>query len=253
MYLAYTDDSGDSGFVRSRTTFFVISCVLIHESQWRSNLDRIIALRQELKKGFNIPVRSELKAVHFIYGRGPLKNMRPQRRIELFERVLGFEAHNLEVTNFAVAIAKERIKVRQTNNPRDWAWTILTQRLDTFCRKHEPPGRVILLPDEGHGPLVRKIMRKARRFQIIKGFYGGQLDIPAAHLVEDPFDKQSSESYFTQLADWNAYAAHRYREVDPVKRAPSDLWDRLGNTRLLDVNELTGGPPGIVVWPREDA
>jgi hypothetical protein len=163
---------------------------------------------------------------------------------------MDFQA-DLDVRNFAVAIAKDRIKTRQINDPRELAWTYVTQRLDTFCRKHDPPERAILLPDEGHGPLVRKIMRKARRFQMIRGLYGGHLDIRSAHLIEDPFDKRSSESYFTQLADWNAYAAHRYQSVGPVNRAPSDLWDRLGDTRLLEVNERTGGPPGIVVWPRE--
>lgn len=251
VYLAYTDESGDSGFEGSPTKWMVISCVLVHESRWHSTLDQIVSLRRELKKDYGIPTRAELKSEHFVYGRGPLKDLRLGRdgRMRIFENLLDFQA-NLELSNFAVAIAKGRIQAPETNDPREIAWRYLSQRIDTFCRKPGGTDRVMLLPDEGHGPLVRKIIRKARRFQVITGFYGGPLDIRAKYVVDDPFDKRSSESYFTQLADWNAYAAHRYREIDPIRRVPSDLWDRLGDTRLLEVNQLTGGPPGIVVWPR---
>jgi hypothetical protein len=127
------------------------------------------------------------------------------------------------------------------------------QRIDTHCRKLEEKDKksekIMLLPDEGHGPMVRQVMRKARRFQTIPGRYGGKLDIRAKYLIEDPVEKNSAESYFTQLADWNAYAAHRSKYVDPITRTPNDLWDRLGNIRHPDVNSVAGGPIGIVVWP----
>ncbi len=255
MYLAYTDESGDSGFDRSPTDFFVLSCVLVHESKWHGTLEKLIMLRQALKEKFGIPVRAELKAEHLVYGRGALKSARlkPTQRFELYASLLEFQAAELDVWNFAIAIAKRRIKAPATNDPRDVGWRWLSQRMDTFCRKQaRPDDRVMLLPDEGHGPLVRKVMRKARRFQTITGHYGGRLDIRARYLVEDPFEKRSSESYFTQLADWNAYAAHRYKEVAPKRKVPDDLWDRLAETRLLQVNEVTGGPPGIVVWPAAD-
>jgi len=252
VYLAYTDESGDSGFENSPTKHLVISCVLIYELEWQATLERLIALRQELKKKHGIPVRSELKAEHLIYGRGSLKglNLKRHERISIYESLLDFEAGSLDIQTFAIAIAKEKIISQAINDPRKRAWEYLMQRLDNFCKKQDPPDRVILLPDEGHGPLVRTIMRKARKFQKIKGLYGGELDIPARYLIEDPLEKKSSESYFTQVADWNAYAAHRYKEVDPNKKAPADLWDRLNGVLLHDVNKETGGPPGIVLWPR---
>lgn len=250
MFLAYTDDSGDSGFDNSPTRFIVVSCVLVHETQWLSTLDSLIKLRQQLLNAYKIPVRAELKSEHFVYGRGPLRELKWSRakRIAEFEKLLDFQT-TLDVTNFAVAIAKDRITNRKINDPREVAWRYLSQRLDTFCRRAHPQDRVMLLPDEGHGPLVRKVIRRARRFQTVPGHYGGHLDIRARYIVEDPFEKRSSESYFTQLADWNAYAAHRYKDIGPIGRVPNDLWDRLGDTRLLEVNALTGGPPGIVLWP----
>jgi hypothetical protein len=184
MYLAYTDESGDSGYENSPTKYMVICCVLIYETDWLGILEKLITLRQELKKEYGIPVRSELKAEHLVYGRGPLKDLGLNRikRVNIYGELLDFEAKNLEIRTFAIAIAKERITSKSTNDPRARAWEYLTQRLDTFCRKCDPPDRIILLPDEGHGYMVRRIMRKARRFQKIKGFYGGILDIKAQHL-----------------------------------------------------------------------
>ena len=253
MYLAYTDESGDSGYENSPTKYIVICCILVYETNWLGTLEKLIALRQELKKKYGIPIRSELKAEHLVYGRGPLKDLGLNRirRVNIYGELLDFEAKNLEIKTFAIAIAKERITSKSTNDPRARAWEYLTQRLDTFCRKCHPPDRIILLPDEGHGYMVRRIMRRARRFQMVKGFYGGRLDIKAQHLIEDPVDKKSSESYFVQVADWNAYAAHRYKDIAPNTRVPADLWDILGDRRLLEVNEQTGGPAGIVVWPRD--
>jgi hypothetical protein len=250
VYFAYADESGDSGYVNSPTDFFVLSCVLIHESDWQGTLDIIIDSRRTLKETYGIPVRAELKAEDLVYGRGPLRplKMSRKRRGVLYRALLEMESR-LSIRTFAVAIAKRRIEVRATNDPRELAWRYMIERLDTFCRKLDRPEMVMLFPDEGHGHLVRKIVRKARRFQMVTGRYGGRLDIRSKFLLEDPIDKTSSESYFTQLADWNVYAAHRYKDVAPNSRVPGDLWDALGETRLLEVNALSGGPPGIKVWP----
>lgn len=250
MYLAYADESGDSGFENSPTDYFVLSCVIIHESEWQRVLDTIIDLRRHLKKDFNIPVRAEIKAEDLVYGRGAIGRLKMgrKRRIKLYAGLLAAESA-LGLKTFAVAIAKRRVEHQATVDVREVAWRYVIQRIDTFCRKLQSPETIMLFPDEGHGHLVRKIVRKARRFQSVQGFYGGKLDIRAQYILEDPIDKVSDQSYFTQLADWNAYAAHRYKDVDPNTRIPDDLWDMLGEVRLLDVNALSGGPPGIVVWP----
>jgi hypothetical protein len=229
--------------------------VIIHELAWQGILNSIIDVRRELKDRYGIPVRSELKADHFIYNRGPFRHynlgLSRTERLKIYRGLLDFEA-NLDIKVFSVAVAKSKIKAQDRVDPRVSAWEALIQRLDTFCRKQESEclDRVILLPDEGHGVLVKRLMRRARRYQNIKGLYGGILDIKARFLIEDPLEKKSEESYFIQLADLNAYAAHHYKDIAPHKKTPPDLWDRLSNVLLLDVNKETGGPPGIVLWPR---
>jgi hypothetical protein len=90
-----------------------------------------------------------------------------------------------------------------------------------------------------------------RRHHNIKGHFGGAtLSRPTERIIEDPNDRQSHDSYLIQLVDWNALACHRSKYVDPTARMPNDLWDQMPGRHLKKVNELTSGPPGIVVWPR---
>lgn len=109
---------------------------------------------------------------------------------------------------------------------------------------------VLILMPFGHGPFIKKLLRRLRRHHQIPGHFGGNLNIPTERIVEDPNDRQSHDSYLVQLADWNALACHRSRYVDPKAAMPNDLWDEMPARHLRPVNELTKGPPGIVVWPR---
>ena len=202
-----------------------------------------------MRANYGIPVRAEIKSTNFIYRRGALTGIPRADRIHLFRKLLQFQGDFLPTKTFAIAIAKDRVKDKAVD-PRSFAWTYLLQRLDKFCEAQDHNEQVMVLPDSGHIDFVRRIMRQVRRFQRIPGHYGGHLEIPARHIIEDPFDKDSKESYFTQLVDWNAYVAHRYKGIAPTAKTPSDLWDELKDKRLSEVNTLTGGLPGLVVWPR---
>lgn len=255
MLLAYSDDSGDSGYAGS-TDFIVMNCILVEDSRWKECLDLIIALRQDLKRKHGIPVRAELKAEHLVYGRGPVAHIRDRRvRHRIYEYLIDYEADYLPLRTFSVGVAKRRIKYPEKVDAREWVWRQLMDRLNTYCRKSDPQQNVMLFPDAGHGMMVRKLVRQMRRFNYIDGYYGGRLELTNDFIIEDPIDKASDQSYFTQVADWNAYAAHRSKHVAPNTRISPDLWDRLGSTRILDVNALTRGrdkeASGIVIWPRQ--
>lgn len=89
-----------------------------------------------------------------------------------------------------------------------------------------------------------------RRHHFVPGHWGPTtIPFPTQRIVEDPNDRASQDSYFIQLADWNAYATHRSRYVDPRAQVPDDLWDELATTHLTAVNAVRGGPPGIVRYP----
>jgi hypothetical protein len=248
MYLAYFDESGDSGTVNSPTKFFVLSCVLVHESKWLDILDHLIRLRGILRRRFHIPTRPEIKAIHLRKGRGPLTHLRwsTEQRMELFRRVQKYQAEKLEVQTFAIAIDKVRAAERG-KEPRETAWTYAVQRLNKFSGESE---HAMIFPDEGHGFFIRKLVRRMRRFHRVPRHWGsGLIEFPTNRIVEDPNDRKSHDSYFVQLADWNAFAAHRSRYVDPQPAVSPMLWDELTPIHLAEVNSVRGGPPGLVIYP----
>lgn len=89
-----------------------------------------------------------------------------------------------------------------------------------------------------------------RRHHPVKKHWGpGTLRFEVQRVIEDPNERASHDSYFIQLADWNAYVAHRSRYVHPYAGDTQLLWDRLLPVALTEVNKLRGGPPGIVRYP----
>ena len=92
-------------------------------------------------------------------------------------------------------------------------------------------------------------MRRLRRFQKVRGAYGGRRDVRIERVIEDLNDRQSQLSYFVQAADWAAYAAHRSQYVDPKGVISGAEWDVLAPAHLTAVNKVRGGPPAIVMYP----
>lgn len=250
MFLAYFDESGDDGLVGSPTSWFVLSCVLLRESDWLNTLDELIKLRRALKASHGIKVRDELKGGDFKRGWGAFSGLGIQRadRWLLYERTLDFYA-TLPVQIFGVAINKAGSHARGYQARRA-AWNFALQRVDTFCKKQPGEGeRAMIFPDAGHGAFIRRQLRALRRGNVVKGFFGGTLVVPTRRIVEDPNDRESHHSYFVQMADLCAFACHRSNHVDPKPKVPRALWSRLTPVLLTKVNQLKGGPPGIVKYP----
>ncbi|GAH33793.1 unnamed protein product [marine sediment metagenome] len=60
--------------------------------------------------------------------------------------------------------------------------------------------------------------------------------------------RKSSSSYYIQLADLMAYAAHRAKY--PTPEFGANYWEYVGDVRLKEVTKLTGGKhTGIKEWP----
>jgi hypothetical protein len=248
VYLAYFDESGDSGAIdRSPTRFFVLACVLVHEAVWLENLNSLVHFRSLLRRRYGISRNAELKANEIRKGRGPLTDLHwfSERRGRMFRYLMLLQRNKLNLKTFAVAIDKGRLQADR--DAREVAWQYTLQRVDTFCRK--TGDFACLFPDAGHGYFIRRLVRRLRRHQVIEGRFGGLLKINAERIVEDPNERRSHDSYFIQIADWNAYAAHRSTHIDPAHAAFAGAWDELGDARLVQVNALRGGPPGIVRYP----
>lgn len=247
MYFAYFDESGDSGMADSPTATFVLAALLVEDTNWLSALDQTIAFRRFLRDEFRIPPRAELKASWLIHSKGDIRasGLTYPARLAAYRAALRFQRKVGIFRVFAIMVVKPRV-VSHSLDVREVAWRYAIQRLERFGTANKD--NLHLLPDEGHGDFIRKKIRTMRRFSMVPSAFGGStLKRNAENVVEDPSDRRSSESYFVQLADLNAYAA--FRKIFPGATVGGDLWDELGDARIAEVNALRGGPTGIVVWP----
>jgi hypothetical protein len=253
VYLAYVDESGDAGANGSGT--YVLACVLVKADSWPRVFDDLLALRRQLKTIFGLPVRAEIKANDLIRNKGDVGklklNERSRRRIY---QMMMRSQRNLGTKTFAIVIDKAKLAQRaQPRDPREVAWEYLLQRLERLSTKtgNTP---IVLIHDEGEAATIRRLMRKARRIGSAGSAFGtGSLSRPATYLIDDPSPRDSRQSYFIQLADLNAYAAFRDAFPPPprvVNIVPQTMWNELGTGRFTPANQLKGGTPGIVVWPR---
>ena len=247
LLLAYFDESGDAGPVgKSPTKYFVLGCLLVQSSNWLKTLDSLIILRGNLRKRYGIPALPELKSSDgFLRGRGPFKKLtlNRQERCEIFRECLE-TLSDIECKVFSIAVDKSRSASKGWDDPRTPAWTFAFQRLQKAAEIQNT--EVLVLPDEGHDPFIRKILRKGRRYHNIPGRYGQTIKAKMSRIIEDPRSVCSNESYLTQAADWLAFAAHRSQYIDPKGPITAGLWDSLGQNHLMEVTKLRGGPPGIV-------
>ena len=248
MYFAYFDESGDTGYEKSPTRTFTLSCILVQDKDWLSALDQSLAFRRFLKEKFHIGVRAELKATSLIHNKADIKaaGLSFPARMNAYKAALRFQRKVKLFTIFSILVDKEKIKARSKIEPRDIAWEFAIQRLERFGTAAKD--NIHVIPDDGHSDFIKKRIRLMRRFSPVPSAFGaGSLVRKAENIIEDPSPRNSRESYFIQFCDLNAYAS--FRKVFPGPQFGEDFWEELGDARLRDVNKLRPGPPGIVVWP----
>jgi hypothetical protein len=171
MYLAYLDESGDPGVINSPTTHFVLSCVLVHDSRWLETLDGLIDMRRRLRDRFGIPPSAEIKASHFKVQKGVFRQvvLPIDQRMKLFRGLLTYQARELPIKVFAVAIQKAAAAARGYDSRRA-AWKFALQRIHTFCKKVKASEYAMIFPDEGHGFFIRRLMRELRRHHTVPNY-----------------------------------------------------------------------------------
>jgi hypothetical protein len=245
VHFAYVDESGNTGIPPAGSRTYTLGCVLLEAASWPAAFDDMIDYRRFLRARFGIPVRAELKANHLLQNGGAFRQLAlsESARRAVYRQSMRL-IPKLGLQAFAVVIDK----TQRTTDHRDLAWEYMLQRLERFSTKGGTP--LMIVHDEGEAGLVRKHVRRARRAGMAGSMFGtGILKVPARFFVDDPVPRDSSQSYFVQLADLVAYAA--FRKYFPPPSRPVNIvddrtWDQLGPAVLAKVNAYSGGPPGIV-------
>ncbi|MEQ1717377.1 MAG: DUF3800 domain-containing protein [Hyphomicrobium sp.] len=252
MYLMYVDESGDTGRAGSPTRYFILSGIVVHESEWRNFLENLIAFRRMLKSVYGLPVRTELHASEFINGRvGTLKR---HERLAILRNTLD------ELAKFDF-ISITNVVVDKQGKPDDYdvfnsAWGTLFQRFENTLQHGNFPGGY----RKGHGLVItdatagHKLARLVRRMAVYNPIpsdprHGGVTrNIPIRKIIEDPFGKDSRDTLPVQMADVVAYflaqkfapnsfirrqrAMNYFDRLQPVLNVRASRYDTLGIVKL---------------------
>ncbi len=183
MHLIYIDDSGDEELC-------IFSALTIRADEWHSCLKEIKNFRHDIQTSDGISVYAEFHAWKFVSGRGKLADgvVPKGRRCQIFKQTLQIVATlpgtRLFNTVFPIKASEHAYEALLESINQN------LQRQDSYA---------ILICDEGKETIYTKLVR---RMQTLKN---GAID----RILEDPFFKQSDQSYFIQLSDFCAYALLR--------------------------------------------
>jgi hypothetical protein len=241
VLIAYIDESGNTGDPSNGGSLtFTLGCVLVDADSWPTAFDSLLRFRRRIKDKFGVHMRAEVKANYLLRNGGDLRryNLGHGARHVIYRAHLRVLAP-LGVRAFAIVVDK-RNNFSSPTACFDLAWEALLQRLERTSTKENT--RFLVIHDEGENDAVRRWVRRARRHLTAGSAYGGGTIVaPASLLIDDPVARQSTQSYFIQVADLLAYAA--FRSVIPPGRnietiCPQGMWGEVGDATHRPVAAL---------------
>lgn len=210
MYIAYVDESGDTGLLNSPSKYFILSALVIHELRWKSAFDSVINFRRNLRTRYGFKVREEIHAAQMIRGNGILANIHKSQRLQILKEVVTFQAGcpDFDIVNIVV----DKVGKPPTYDVFDNAWSTLIQRIHNTIQNRNFKNSVnqtdkgIIVADDTDAAKLRKLQRRMMVFNYVPNTGGvGSRPIPTNCIIKDPIHRNSADSYFIQLADVNAY------------------------------------------------
>ncbi len=216
MYLFYIDESGNPGKTK------LYSAIGIPSQTWQSALNSMVASRRLLNSVYGISPRKEFHATKLLNGRG---NYSDTHKLT--------EDEQLTIVDylFGVLVNLSGIKILNAYGP-DYNSMLtleyLLNRINTLMEFEKEDAKLFF--DEGNEKKIIALSRKMRRYnpipssspngwgkdeEFVSNSGYSYKNMPAIHIIEDPDFRQSSDSYFIQLADLVAYAIYRKEEPTP--------------------------------------
>jgi hypothetical protein len=235
MYLMYVDESGDTGLQNSPTRYFVLSAMIFHELRWHEMLESLITFRKHLRDTKGLKLREEIHASHFINNPQELVRIRRNDRLDIMKQCMDWAAEQSGMNIVSVVVDKHH----HSNDVFEFAWKILLQRFENninyrnFAGPMNADERGIVISDNTDGRKLQTLVRKMRRYNPVpnmQGLYGGGArNLRVSHVVEDVMMKDSSSSYFHQIADVVAYCVRQMYEPNAYmkKKGGHKFYERL--------------------------
>jgi len=212
----------------------------------------MIAIRRHLRKKFGMLHRVELHGTELIRPRAPeYKLLGPRRtRIRIYSETMRLVVANMpDAVIINVNFNKENPKHSSSQNTNDiqyLAWERLIQRFNTYLLKSCHGGLGLIFADQTNEVKIRGLLRKMRVFNPMPSHYGGTYPATVDQIVEDPVMRNSSSSYFIQIADLICHSLYRklYPRGSQRKFNIDKLFDLMDSLCLKEASK--SDPQGIV-------
>lgn len=255
-YLLYADASGDDGTYilgshNSSTSYYAISGIIINIEHWQSILDRIVRFRKALRDKYGFLMRKELKGASFFHLKNSelfmnTKCTRRKERLRTYHFIMALLPEVLEKATILNLFLDKKKTSLEPEQYFDICWKYFLERFQTFLNKNDGMG--IFIPDEGKEKELIYLTRKLRKYNPVKSHYGGSYSFKIQSIVEDPFHRDSKDSYFIQLCDLIVHALYRREE-------PKGSFKKYNGDRLFDyiepllLKEASGRDPHGIIRP----
>lgn len=216
----YVDESGDTGIEGSRSRYFILSAIVIHESLWNEALSSVKDFRRTLYQSYGIRQRVELHASPLLSKKHKgWDHLNPWDRSQAYKSFVQFIGSQSHARIMSVCVDKNSSKYTKSETVFQDAWSFLLQRFNTTLLKRNFPSGFsahsisitdsgIVIPDLSAPLTINRIMRRMRVYNSVptSGLAGPAKNLPITHVVEDPMHKDSANSLFIQMADFVAHS-----------------------------------------------
>lgn len=260
MQLAYYDESGDDGYPRYSSPFFVLSALYLSYLHWRPSHDAIVSFRRELKQNYGLPVRLELHTKHLLMNKEPYRAfcLPDDQRVNIISLYCDLIA-KLDLKIINVVIVKPRIR-KADYQVLDTALRYSIQRIENDLNP-DPDQKFMVITDSGRVGKMRHTARRMQKINFIPSKFGPPYRREITSLIEDPLPKDSKESHFIQLADLVSFVVYLYSvQTTGIATFPArlpalvtsaqvvDWMERLKNS--FNLSASSRDPYGVVYHPQ---
>jgi hypothetical protein len=241
VHIVYVDESADQDAGAT-----VISALMIPVASWADSFARMRQFRRQLKQTDGMYVQKELHAWKLVSGRGAIATgvVTKFRRCEIFKEHVRLATQLPEARLFNAVFPSSEL---------ERAMERLLNRINTCVGGQG--SHFLLVCDQGKEETYTRLARRLRVYNPIPSRFGSWDDsgeqtknIPLRCMIEDPFFKDSRQSYFIQLVDMCCFALLR-REFPIASRS------RYGIDKAFDVlspilcREASGRDPEGILRP----
>lgn len=238
MYFMYVDESGDVGTLGSPSRYFVLSCIVFHETNWQRFLNNLVVFRRSAKAKKGLLLKDEIHAAEFIRGNcksRTIKAISKNDRLDLLKQCLTWTAQQDYIRVITVCVDKQG---KGNTDIFELAWKTLLMRVENtigygnFVGAGNRVDHAVIISDNTNDKQLVALVRKMRHYNPVPNtqqYGGGHRNLPIKFLIEDPVLRDSRTSLTHQIVDVIAYFARQTYETNGYlrKKGGRNFYSRL--------------------------